>query len=256
MNAPRRKNHPDAVSGHPILDRSPRLRAAANRQGFDCLDRAWRGREALYRVRCRQGHEFLKSVGAMAQPGAGDCRECVLDQRTTRLHALAHDTGATCLEPRWLGSVAMHRFRCAHEHSWQRQGRKALEQTGCPHCGHERAQRHKWHAGGLQQLQQAAARHGGQCLAERDEGVEHVYSFRCAEGHVWGTQGSRVLAGKWCRRCAAQRRGRKRLHADGLARLLAVAASHDGECLSSTYESGPAFYRFRCSAGHEWETKG
>lgn len=91
-----------------------------------------------------------------------------------RLHALARDAGATCLEPRWLGSVAMHRFRCAHGHSWQRQGRKALEQTGCPHCGHERAQRHKWHAGGLQQLQQAAARHGGQCLAEHYKGVGHT----------------------------------------------------------------------------------
>lgn len=256
MNAAIKSTQPDGMSGHPILDRSTRLRAAADRLGFECLDHEWRGRRAEYLFRCGQGHEFLKRMDAMAQPGAGDCAECTLQQRIDRLHAQARDAGSTCLESRWLGSMAMYRFSCAHGHFWKRRGSRALGQAGCPQCCQARTKQRRQPRADDLRLKEAAARQGGQCLADDYQGIEHVYPFQCAEGHVWTTRGVNVLAGKWCRRCAGQRRGEKRRHADGLARLQAIAASHGGECLSNTYEGGAALYRFRCRSAHEWETRG
>nr|WKF59083.1 hypothetical protein HUO10_003592 [Paraburkholderia busanensis] len=42
---------------------------------------------------------------------------------------------------------------------------------------------------------------------------------------------------------------------DGLKRSHQCAADRGGVCLVSGYESGKAYYLFRCSEGHEWETQ-
>lgn len=237
-----------------ILDRIPDLRAIVAQSGFVCLDSDWKGWDARYRFLCAHDHVFLKFLrkSTLAAP----CPVCESNRLNERLHALVREAGVTCLEPGWLGANAKHRFRCAEGHAWERRGRNVLVSARCPECSRVQDALRRRRPEGLADLKAAAAQRGGQCLADRYEGVEHVYAFQCAKGHVWKTRGAMVLGRNWCPECAARHRGQQRRYADGLARLCAAAASRGGECLSAAYEGAAAYYRFRCGAGHEWETSG
>jgi hypothetical protein len=66
-----------------------------------------------------------------------------------------------------------------------------------------------------------------------------------------------MFSGTWCPTCAkVQRRIEHRPSAEGLARLQAAAHAKGGACLSDGYHGVGASYRFRCSAGHEWDAVG
>ncbi len=239
---------------HPVLDRVPRLREAADRLGFDCLDDTWKGHFATYRFRCEQGHEFQRTLQALRNREL-KCPDCVADVHWATVRALSQATGVRCLEEHWLGKDAAHRFRCAEGHAWSRVGKRALQGVDCPHCGRSSGYERK-RAAALIRLREVAAKRGGQCLATAYVGSNHPYRFRCAAGHEWEALGSDVLRRTWCPECARLRKVEGYRHEDGLERLRSMAAAQGGQCLSESYLGVRAPYRFRCSRGHEWETLG
>ncbi len=241
---------------HPILDRSVRTRQSADRWGFVCLDNEWQGREATYRFQCRDGHVFIKTFNALAQAPKGECPVCVRTRRANQWETLLRQSGLTCLESEWLGHSALHRFRCTGGHAWERSGGRALQNIHCPHCGRADGYIRKRLVDGLERLQQAAANRGGQCLSDHFAGVNHTYTFRCAKGHTWQANGGDVLRRTWCDLCARERKSQDYRLKDGLARLQAKASERGGQCLSAVYHDARTRYRFRCGAGHEWETTG
>ncbi|HHX1604476.1 TPA: hypothetical protein ACU6J5_005979 [Pseudomonas aeruginosa] len=114
------------------------------------------------------------------------------------LFDIAQAAGVTCLEQRWLGSTAYHRFKCPVGHQWVRTGKNLLQRPECPDC-HIQAKQ----SGRLRQLKAKVSRQGGECLVDTFVGLNWRYWFRCGQGHEWKAMGLAVLRGCGsCARCA------------------------------------------------------
>jgi hypothetical protein len=232
------------------------LHAETKRVGMERLGE-WRGFEATYWFRCPKNHEVKRYLRFFTTRSTmPECPSCLLTQRTQRLRTKAKDAGITLVSRRWLGNEAQHKFRCAQGHQWERSGLTALANMACPHCTKGRPRQASLRPDGLKQLQSAATKRGGECLSQEYLGLLRKHQFRCAEGHVWQALGDSILKGLWCPRCGHKLGDRAIWQEDGLARLHAAAASKGGECLANEFKGGKAYYRFRCSKGHEWETRG
>lgn len=112
------------VRQHPILDHAEQLREVAARLAFSCLDEVWRGWKVRYRFQCSQGHIFHTRPAAFIH--AVGCPACAETQRLEHLRMTAAKAGTACLEARWLGARAQHRFRCPKGHRWQRRQARRL----------------------------------------------------------------------------------------------------------------------------------
>ncbi|CAG9272419.1 hypothetical protein PUN4_70071 [Paraburkholderia unamae] len=100
------------------------------------------------------------------------------------------------------------------------------------------------------------AQRGGEMVEGTFTGLMKRYRLRCADGHEWVAQGSKVCAGNWCPRCGDERGAQHRLRADGLERLQAVAREKGGRCLATEYVGRTRHYPFECAAGHHWRAQG
>ncbi|UXY15362.1 hypothetical protein N8I74_18955 [Chitiniphilus purpureus] len=168
-------------------------------------------------------------------------------QQLERLAAAAVTHGLTLLDQVWQGWEAQYALECRHGHRLCRSAAQVVYRAvRCADC--HRASR-------LTALQAAAAARGGACLEQTYLG-EAPHRFRCAEGHEWQARPSRIVAGGWCRHCAAKLHGRKIALPDGLQRLQQAAKAKGGTCLATQYLGLAQRYRFRCMHGHEWETAG
>ena len=72
--------------------------------------------------------------------------------------------------------------------------------------------------------------------------------WRCLEGHEWKAAFDHVRSGKWCPKCA----GTQKLT---LFDAQQMANKHGGVCLSEKYINTNTMMRWKCSEGHEWESK-
>ncbi|WP_153050293.1 hypothetical protein [Pseudomonas sp. MF4836] len=254
MTKSREPDNALAQPNHPVLDRDPGLRAAAVRSGLDCLDHQWKGVNAMYRFRCDRGHVFLRTLQTFSRVSNAKCPTCAVEAHMNQLRTLADRNGVKCLETRWLGWDAAHRFQCAQGHIWSRRGNRALSGIDCPHCGKASGYDRR-RAESLARLHQIAAERGGVCLNTSYQ-ANKPYRFRCARGHEWEAQGHEVKRRTWCPECARLRKVEGYRHQDGLERLRQKAAERGGQCLAEAYLGVGSRYRFRCAKGHEWETLG
>ena len=235
---------------HPVLDRTPRLRRQADLLGLQCTATEWLGWDEPYRFRCPAGHELVFSARHLDTKRMLGCRMCKGDAHLRRLQQLAERNGLRCLSTEWAGPTAQYLFECAQGHRWQRAAGPTL---GCRQCGYQSGALARRDSQGLQRLQQIAASHGGKCLSEAyNLGVDR-YRFQCAEGHEWEAAGHSVFNGSWCPVCARiQRRAVPPEPRQELARVRLAALAKGGACLDQDSPGSGAYYRFRCSEGHEW----
>lgn len=220
---------------HPVLDRLPRLREAADQHGFECLDDTWLGHFTMYRFRCRHGHEFQRTLQTFGRSRELKCPECVANAHWDKLQNLAQAAGVQCLEQHWLGWDVAHRFRCGQGHAWSRVGNRALNRIDCPHCGRSSGHDRK-RAAAFARLQKVVSGRGGQCLSTTYVGSDHPYRFRCAAGHEWEALGSDVVRRTWCPECARLRKVGGYRHKDGLELLRRKVVS---VCRRPTWEAKP-----------------
>ena len=241
-----------------------RLRAAAAARGGQLLTDRYLGVSERYRFRCQQGHKW-DAIGYAVLRGDW-CPQCGHEKTgrarrdpegLARLQAAAAAKGGICLSQTYTSQSARYRFRCAQGHEWATVGSKVFVGNWCPLCGNEKIGAALRDRQGLARLQAAAAAKGGECLSQTYTNQSAHYRFRCAQGHEWeATAGSVLRGGHWCRWCRSEKIGLALRDRQGLARLHAAAAAKGGECLSQTYTTQSAHYRFRCAQGHEWETIG
>jgi hypothetical protein len=239
---------------HPVLDHAASLRRQADRFGFDCTATEWLGWDHEYAFRCIAGHEFLLTAQNLRMKQGG-CQMCRGARSLRRLQEIAERNGLRCLSTEWVGAQVPYLFECSQGHRWHH-GAQTM-QLRCRQCADQVGASARRVSQGLQRLRHAAAARGGQCLSEAYTIGNARYRFRCAEGHEWEAQGHQMFSGTWCPTCAqVQRRIEHRPSAEGLARLQAAAHAKGGACLSDGYHGVGASYRFRCSAGHEWDAVG
>ncbi|MGC4009012.1 MAG: hypothetical protein QM805_08515 [Pseudomonas sp.] len=233
------------------------LHAEAKRVGME-RQGEWKGFNATYWFRCRNGHEvkrYMRPFDVLST--LPECQPCLRIKRFQQLRTTAQQAGVSLISKQWLGIAKLHQYRCAQSHTWEKLGSTALHSADCPVCngGRHKSADKLLLPDGLKRLREAAKRQGGECLSQRYRGVDQKYEFRCAEGHVWQTRGAAIMSdSQWCPRCRHQPSDRETWRADGLARLQKVALQHGGACLSHDYQGATRRYHFRCDKGHEWET--
>lgn len=235
-------------------DQLKRLREALKPYGLKLLESQWKGLHEQYAFRCRKGHELTRT-GICLFDRLTACPACD-DEALQRLHQIARDAGGRCLSEQYAGRSARYRFVCNEGHAFEKTAVKLKAGTWCVLCARARHSKRMSASDGMQRMCAAAEACGGTCLSATYTKLTARYRFRCAHGHEWETVGSEVLRGVWCGACSNAKKVDAYRDKDGLKRLRQCAHSHGGVCLASQYEGSKAYYRFRCSEGHEWETKG
>lgn len=198
----------------------------------------------------------------MAERGCPACANAQLAALNThsdgleRLREAAAKRGGRCLVDGYGGIDGDYEWECAEGHQWFARGYSVVRGNWCQTCFGLRHSDRLIDPDGLVLLQTAATERGGHCLNNQYDGTQRSYRFRCAAGHEWKASGGSVLRGSWCPRCARQSQGEANRVSDGLAQLRAVAESHGGQLVDCDYVGIAAYYTFRCSQGHEWQTRG
>jgi hypothetical protein len=237
-------------------DSFERLREAARNAGFECLSKVWCGWQESYSFRCAQGHQCKRSA-TMVVFHALTCRECLDNQQLVHLQEVVHARGGRCLERKYLGAHAHHRFVCAEGHHWQVRASNIINKgSWCRQCAQIQHSARMRHSNGLGRLQSIAAERGGKCLTESYTLSKDYYHFECARGHQWWAEGSEIVRGRWCAHCDAEHKSIAYRLPDGLERMVQMAKRKGGQCLAHEYLGMAQQYPFRCKNGHEWNTTG
>lgn len=101
----------------------------------------------------------------------------------------------------------------------------------------------------LEEMHSFAATRGGKCLANHYVTVITPVKWRCREGHKWKTAFHYIKNKRqWCPICS----GNIKLT---IRDMQALAATKGGKCLSEQYQNLNGKLRWKCSKGHEWETR-
>ena len=100
----------------------------------------------------------------------------------------------------------------------------------------------------LERLRTLAEERGGKCLSDRYLNAKSELEWECAKGHRWRTLAKTVRSGTWCPTC------KRRRFRFTIKDMRALAAERGGQCLSEAYLGNLKKLRWRCEAGHEFET--
>lgn len=77
--------------------------------------------------------------------------------------------------------------------------------------------------------------------------------WQCGSGHQFEASPNSVKSGHWCPQCAREKAGdSQRL---GMTFFNDLAEERGGSCLSTNYKSIKSVLKWRCSQGHEWESR-
>jgi hypothetical protein len=98
----------------------------------------------------------------------------------------------------------------------------------------------------LKEINQIAEQKGGRCIDSKYVSGRSKLRFRCAEGHEWSAVPESIKKGHWCPYCSNCR------IVAPLEKLVGIAASRGGACLSSEYAGSKQKMHFQCQHRHEW----
>jgi hypothetical protein len=151
----------------------------------------------------------------------------------------AEEHGGQCGSKEYLGIHSNLNWQCASGHVWESSFARIRVGCWCPVCAGN-----KKHSIG--DCHKTAMKNSGKCLSETYVNANQKMLWSCESGHVWESKYSHVLAGRWCAKCARERRrnGTKACHK--------LAKVHDGEYLSNSYTNSKDNIKWRCKNGHEW----
>lgn len=155
-----------------------------------------------------------------------------------RLRERVAALGWRCLTVVWQGYQVRSTFECAWGHRFDLHVATVMYQSrrpACPVCDANAIR---------QQFCDRLGERGFACLEVDLLGLRVQHRFRCALGHDWPAEGSKVLGGSWCGRCAELTLGDAMRRGDGLARLQTVVAGHGGYMPDHQYVDLNARYRF------------
>ncbi len=161
---------------------------------------------------------------------------------------IAAAKGGTCLSQQYKGAFAKLKWRCAKGHVWQTTPTAVKQGKWCWKCSYQvRSDNLRMDRSKLSDL---AAKHGGRCLSTQYKTAHDILEWQCSEGHTWRARANDIQQGKWCPACWSRRRHQNLERRIALA--LAVAKTHGGQCLSTSFDPPRYTASWRCAAGHEW----
>lgn len=223
------------------------MQALAARRNGQCLSQEFHGMEAKLVWRCERGHEW-QAIPERIQQGSW-CPMCArLKMRDTLEHMceIARERGGRCLSAEYVNSDTPLLWECARGHRWHARPHRinSPRPSWCPVCAKENSKKET-----LAWAQGLARRHGGECLSREYGGTTVPLQWRCSEGHTWTAIPLYIAAGQWCRLCHIESRR------FSLTDMQALAARHNGRCVSKHYKNAKSPLLWECEKGHRWRAK-
>jgi hypothetical protein len=164
------------------------------------------------------------------------------------LQALARRRGGLCLSKYYVNVKAPLTWQCAVGHRWRSSSEGILRGSWCLTC-------YLGELPNLEQMRRLAEKRGGACVSTRYDNDRRKLRWRCREGHHWFASPNSIKAGTWCPRCARDGKIGAPKPVYTIEDMRDLAASKQGECLSTEYKGVHSALLWRCSQGHEWETR-
>ena len=160
---------------------------------------------------------------------------------------LAKASGGCLVSPQYFGSGKRHRWKCKYGHEWDTVPNSIQQGTWCPYCIGSRISVDE-KANRLSEMRRVAQLRGGECLSQNYASCNDKMLWRCSQGHEWEATPQNVHVRKsWCPHCY----GNCPFAIEDLQKL---AASRGGDLLSAEHANRRSVLRWRCRAGHEWQT--
>lgn len=225
----------------------------ARESGGDCLSDEYAHLATAYdkklRWRCKLGHEWVTDPKSVVYNGTW-CPTCNLKvSNIEEMQEVAKSKEGKCLSDKYINSNSKLRWECREGHKWFAVPSSIIHHgTWCPYCAGKILT--------LADLKRVALERGGKCLSMKYEGANAKYEWECSEGHKWLATGSSVKNRTWCLKCA-KKRNAKNERLETLKRVIQIAKSKGGKCLSTIegYNRSGCPVKLRCHQGHEWSVQ-
>ncbi len=164
------------------------------------------------------------------------------------LRQVAQERDGTLLSKEYKNSYTPLVWQCNHGHRWEAPASSIRAGRWCPQCAISKTK------SSLEEYQAIAEARGGRCLSETYVNAHTKLRWQCKNNHVWAAKPNNVKNGQWCRLCGTADSAAKQKLPNGLKICATIAESRGGKCLSSVYVNNRAPMRWRCAAGHEWNS--
>ncbi len=166
-----------------------------------------------------------------------------------RLRSVASSRGGVCLEDRYLGAKANHRFRCRRGHEWSAAAHNVTRGNWCQKCaGRERAEAN------FETIKEKIRREHPQAkiLSEEYKNKDTPIRILCENGHIWNARPNVISRGNWCRQCSRQSIGASQRCS--FADFDRLVRSKGGTLLTkeAEFRGNKSRVEIRCAEGHRW----
>lgn len=193
----------------------------------------------LYPYILKKCREFSIKIPAHKKVDISLLKSSYHSKDLLELRHIAFKKGGELISDVYLGSFEKLQWRCAKGHEWKAPPSNIRGGHWCPYCyGNTPLS--------LDEMKVLAAKRGGKCLSREYVNVSTRLKWQCAKGHEWKAKPDNIKSGEWCPYCA------KRAPLT-LKEMGALAAKHNGKCLSRVYRGNKTNLKWQCAKGHEWK---
>lgn len=148
----------------------------------------------------------------------------------------------------WPGVDYNIQLECQQGHRWSTLALNVLYHNHwCKECSDDSMRL------GLKSAMAFAVSHDGECLSTSYRNVKTALLWRCREGHTWqGRLDNMKRTGRFCPVC---RNAKRSPFASNLEELQEIAARHEGELVSTSFQTASHVYSWRCKHGHDFRSR-
>lgn len=100
----------------------------------------------------------------------------------------------------------------------------------------------------IEEMKGIAVSRGGKCLSNEYKNSKTHLNWECANGHSWMAIPEVIIKGHWCPHCYKNA-------PLTIEKMMEIAKSRGGECISTSYSNLKTKLKWRCSKGHIWIAK-
>jgi len=99
-------------------------------------------------------------------------------------------------------------------------------------------------------LTEIAKERNGKILSTHYQNRISKLLWECINGHQWEATLANVVIGKWCPKCAIERRANKLR--SSIEELHKIAVARNGRCLAKKYINSKTPVQWECNNNHQW----
>lgn len=217
------------------------LRALAQAKGGKLLSTEYKNNEGDLLWECAQGHQWLAPPKRIKYSWCGHCAKNV-KLTIEEMQQIAKERGGKCLSTTYLNNASPLEWECAIGHKWLASPNQIKQQnTWCPFCSKNKKPT-------ISEIQ-AVARDLGLDLIS-SEYKDHItpLKWKCKNGHEFSALYWIVKAGQHsCKYCKKGIENKEKLN-----KLIQLAESRGGKCLSQAYINNKTPLLWECQSGHQW----